>query len=136
MPYTTQNEIQTAIPANFLNDALDDDGDGNADAGLLDIIIAKASQAVDSFLAGIFTTPFPDPAPAKVREAAFVFTCELIYKRRPAGEKNPWTSQANALREELTKIGKREQPFDAGQVKAVVPGAVISDCVSIDTQST
>ena len=35
-----------------LNDALDDDGDGQVEAGLLDRLIASASGAVDAFLQG------------------------------------------------------------------------------------
>lgn len=115
MPYATRAQITAKLPAPFLNDAMDDNGDGNEDAGLLDQIIATASSDVDAFLAGVYTTPFPDPAPAVVSSATLIFTLKAIYDRRPVGEKgNPWASQYNWWRGRLEKIGNRELPLDAG----------------------
>ncbi len=136
MPYVQPAQVTAKIPPSFLNDALDDDGDGTADAGLLDQIIADASQKVNAPLAGIFITPFPDPAPPPVCEAALIFTLEAIYARRPAGEKNPWTSQANAWRKELVEMGKRKDPMMAKYRKAFRPGAVDREHLSVNTQST
>ncbi len=132
MGYTTQARIETAIPPQHLRDALDDDGDGQADDGLLDEIIASASQAVDAALAGLFSVPFADPAPAVVAEAAFVFACERVYDRRQITERNPWRGQADTWRERLEKIGKGELKLDASQDKAFVPGAVVTDTLGVD----
>jgi len=119
MSYTTQALIQAAIPPQHLNDALDDDGDGTADAGMLDGVIAKASQTVDALIAAQFATPIADPVPAPVREAAFVFACELIYDRRQILEKNPYRDRADKWRERLADIGAGKSNLDA----AVAPGA-------------
>lgn len=127
MPYVTQEQIETTIPGPYLVDALDDDKDGAADPGKLAEVIAKASQAVESALAGLYTVPFSAPVPAKVCEAAFVFTCELIYQRRGTPEdQNPFTKQANVLRADLKAIGKGEQPLDASLERAFTPGAVVT----------
>lgn len=132
MSYTTQARIETAIPPQHLRDALDDDGDGQADDGLLDEIIASASQAVDAALAGLFTVPFTDPAPAVVAEAAFVFACERVYDRRQLTEKNPWRDQADKWRERLEKIGKGDLKLDAAQDTTNEPGAFVSDTIAVD----
>lgn len=132
MSYVTQTQIETEIPPLHLNDALDDDGDGSADTDLLTNIIAKASQAVDAFLAGIFTVPFSDPAPAAVREPAFVFACEAIYNRRQILEKNPYKERGDYWRTRLEKIGNGELPLDAATDKNFTPGAAIIEDAAID----
>lgn len=137
MAYVTQVQVETKIPALVLNDALDDNGDGLADSGKLDEIIALASQEVDGYLAGLFDVPFADPAPAKVATAAFVFTCEAIYQRRSiSDEKNPFAKTAAWWREHLQRVGNRELPFDAATEPAFTPGASVVDDVSVDEQST
>lgn len=137
MSYVARQQITAKIPAPLLTEALDDDGDGAEDAGLLDQIIANASQAVHGFLSGLFTVPFPDPAPTAVQQAAFIFTLEEIYARRSErDEKNPWRDQADFWRERLQQIGDRKLPLDAAAIKAVVPGAVITDTISVDGSST
>lgn len=138
MAYVQRAQVTAKVPAPILNDALDDDGDGTEDAGLLDQLIANASQAVNAPLSGIYNTPFPDPAPPAVCEAALIFTLEGIYGRRPTGAegKNPWTSQANAWRKELEQMAKRNDPTMANYRKAFRPGAVHVEHTSINTQSS
>ena len=133
MAYTNQSKIETLIPPQHLNDALDDDRDGTADAGLLDTLIATAANAVDAYLAGLFTVPFSTP-PAVVQEAALIFTCEAIYARRLApDEKNPFTPRANVWRERLQQIGNGKLPLDAATEKAFTPGAVITETADVDS---
>jgi phage gp36-like protein len=132
MAYTTENKIQTLIPAPDLTDALDDDRDGYADDGLLDTIIATASNAVDAFLSGLFEVPFATP-PAVVQEAALIFSCEAIYARRLTADKvNPFTARANQWRDRLQKIGNGELPLDAATAKPNTPGAVITETLGVD----
>lgn len=131
MSYTTQSEIETKIPAPHLVDALDDDRDGSPDEGVLAAIIESASNAVDAYLAGLFTVPF-DPVPAPCREAAFVFACETIYDRRQILEKNPFKDRAEFWRKRLEAIGKGEIPLDAATEKEFTPGAAITENVAVD----
>lgn len=133
MSYTTQEKVETLIPPQYLVDALDDDRDGAADEGLLDTIIEAASNEVDGFLAGRFTIPFEDPAPAAVAEAALVFVCERLYARRLVpDEKNPFTARANAWRERLQKMGDGTLPLDASLTRPNTPGASIVEDVTLD----
>jgi phage gp36-like protein len=132
MGYVTQAQIETAIPGPRLRDALDDDGDGQADEGLLDAIIASVDGAVDAYLAGLYDVPFATP-PAPVIEASLVFACERIYDRRPGAEdRNPWRSRADWWRERLERIGKGEIPLDAGSGRSFAPGASVTENVSVD----
>lgn len=135
MPYTTQSEIETKIPATHLVDALDDDGDGTADEGVLTAIIESAGNAVDAYLAGLYAVPFAT-VPAPAREAAFVFACETIYDRRQILDKNPFKDRADFWRKRLEAIGKGEIPLDASQAKSYTPGAAITEDVSLDGSMT
>jgi phage gp36-like protein len=132
MAYTTQARIETAIPAQHLVDALDDDGDGMPDGGVLTEILASADQAVDAFLAGLFAVPFVAPAPAAVCEAAFVFACERIYDRRQILDKNPWSGRADDWRKRLEEIGSGKLALDAGLEKSFTPGAVVTETARVD----
>ena len=115
MPYVTRQQIEDKIPPPALLDALDDDGDGQEDAGRFDSIVATASQEVEGYLAGLYTVPFADPAPAKVRAAAFAFTCELIYNRRESKIPDWLTVQLKFWRDHLQKVGNREVFAKGGQ---------------------
>ena len=128
MAYTTQTDIETTIPAPHLVDALDDDRDGVADASKLDEVIAVADNAVDAYLAGIYTTPFATP-PAAVKEAAFVFACELIYDRRRATP-NPWKERADFWRTRLEKIGNGDLPLDANEAREFDPGKEVTETMA------
>jgi phage gp36-like protein len=133
MAYTSQSEIEAAIPAPHLVDATDDDRDGAADFGVIETVIQVACTAVDSYLASVYTVPFPDPAPAAVKDAAFVFACELIYQRRPhLAESNPFKAQADAWRTRLKDIGDGKASLDANQPRTFKPGAAITEPVDVD----
>lgn len=137
MAYTTRALIVAKIPSLVLNDALDDNGDGREDTGAMDNVITVASTEVDGYLAGIFSVPFADPAPAKVATAAFVFACYTIYQRRSTPDKdNPFADQNKFWREHLQKVGKGEIPLDAAIEKSFAPGAAITEPISLNTQST
>jgi phage gp36-like protein len=133
MAYVTQAQIETAIPAQHLVEALDDDRDGSADAGLLDSVIAQASQAVDAFLSPRYDVPFDDPAPSPVAESAFVFVCELLYQRRGLhGDENPFTERADAWRKKLEAIAKGEGQLEVDEEGSSTPGAAITETATID----
>lgn len=119
MPYILKAEIEADIPPQFLLEALDDDNDGNEDAGLWDKIEASAAEAVDGVLGQRYAVPFTAPLPAVVKNAARVFILEKLYARRGTKtEDNPWTSQANKLRAKLDLIADGEEPLTPGANKA------------------
>lgn len=109
-----------------LNDALDDDGDGQVEPGLLDRLIAAASGAVDSFLQGRYVTPL-NPVPAIAVEAALVFAIEKIYNRRKQApnERNPYEERANEMRRRLKKISDHQESLDVEERETFTPGAFI-----------
>lgn len=111
--YCTASQIYAKIPQPKVNDALDDDGDGQADTGLLDALIANASNEVDAALQARYAVPFSAPVPALCVQCALVFSCEEINRRRELiGDKNPFTAEANKLREKLRDIAARKIPLD------------------------
>lgn len=133
MSYVTRQQIETEIPALHLKEALDDDSAGGEDQDLFDAVAQQASDAVDAFLSSLYPTPFAEPAPAAVKQAAFIFCGELIYARRGvSGDDNPFSKRAESWRSMLTKMGAGELPLDANIVKAFNPGALISEPSAID----
>lgn len=142
MPYVTQAQLETEIPAPHLADAVDDDREGGADTDKLDAILQKASDIVDGYIGALYEVPYGEPAPVACREAAFCFAGELIYARRGASsDANPFTKRAEAWREKLDLIGKGELKLDATidipyvetpEHRQTGPGAVITDTLTID----
>lgn len=134
MPYISYPQIYAWIPKPKVEDALDDDGDGVADPGSLDQIIANACQEVDGYLQGRYAVPFSSVIPSVVQAAAIAFACEAIAARREAiGEKNPFAAKALLYRGTaanpglLTRISNRELPLDVSETETITPGAVIKE---------
>jgi phage gp36-like protein len=135
--YITQQNLEDELGgAQMLLEALDDDGDGQLDAGLVGRLCPRASDAVDGFLAGRYVVPL-SPVPTLATEAAIIFACEIVYNRRRQGseEKNPYTARANDLRERLKRIADRKESLDAKERPAFAPGALIQTKSAIN-QST
>jgi phage gp36-like protein len=127
---TNPDELHALIPGRFVVEALDDDGDGSADAAAWAMVVAAACDQIDSRLEGRFEVPFLGPPyPAIVREAALVFAAEILYQRRgQSGETaNPHTARANGLRAKLDNIGQGKAPLapEAGH-RAKPPISIIS----------
>ena len=136
LPYVTRNEVLSKISNSDFVPFLDDNGDGIEDPGLLDNIIAVASNAADAFVASIYKTPFTEYVPAKIHDAALVFTVEMLYQRRLAPtEQNIFKPQADMWREILKSIGTGQIPLDANVTRVVTPGFAITyeSRLSVDT---
>ena len=121
MPYITQADLATLIPADFIIQALDDDSDRAADAGAWDAVEAEAAQAVDAYLEQRYTLPLATPVPSLVIQSAKIFACEILMQRRGLiGDKNPFTARANRLRTQLDEIasGERELTPSSGTAQA------------------
>ncbi len=110
MAYISKSQIAAELPPKFLLEALDDDGDGEEDEGLWDIVEASAAESIDGPLGQRFTVPFSAPVPAIVTKAARVFVLELLYFRRGITP-NPWENQAKELRAKLNLIAAGEEPL-------------------------
>jgi len=105
MPYTNQAAIEAKVPANILNDALDDDGDGQRDPGLLDQIIANASMMVDGWIGSRVDVPMAEPT-AAVQSAALWFTIREIYGRRQRDLPRDWAEAITQVEEWLRGIAE------------------------------
>jgi phage gp36-like protein len=125
--YITANDILTLISNNQFIQFTDDDADGVADSGVLDLIITDCSNQVDAFVSSIYTTPFTAPYPSKVREACLVFVCEALYARRlTPSESNPFTARANLWRKILEDVGSGGSPLDGSIPRTFRPGVAIT----------
>lgn len=125
MPYVLLGDLRGKIPQKFLVQALDDDQDGEVDAGLWELVQAQAARAVDSRLGQRYEVPFADP-PAIVLEAALIFACEGIYARRVGPDENPFMGMGNAMRGKLDKIGSGAEPLIPTLNRAKPSGGVIA----------
>jgi len=127
MAYCTRNDILTKISNSDLDRFTDDNGDGIADPGVLDLIIGIASNASDAYVASIYATPFTTYIPSKIKDATIIFACEMLYQRRLAPEeKNIFKPQADLWREILKTIGTGQVPLDANVSRLVTPGFAIT----------
>jgi phage gp36-like protein len=112
MNYTTEASLRSVIPGPHLAAALDDDGDGQPDAGLLEQVLAEASRAVDAALGAAYAVPL-NPTPAAAAAAALVFAAELIHDRHPSPNPNPFRVRADQWREFLLGVAQGKHGLDA-----------------------
>ncbi len=106
------SEMNGLIPVAFLVQALDDDQDGTADATAWTDVLNQVHKLIDGPLSVRYATPFANPLPPIVTEAAPILAAELLYKRRGMGDdQNPWVKQATAVRTKLEKIAAGDLPL-------------------------
>lgn len=122
MPYLMLSQLSAVLPPQFLVQALDDDGDGNADPGVWESVVAAVSTEIDGNLGSRFATPFANPIPAVVADAALKLAAEALYLRRGFGSEekpNPWAARAKEARARLAAIAAGDQPLtpDLGRQK-------------------
>lgn len=123
--YTDITKIQARLNSAELDNLLDDDGEGNRDAGLLDQIIANVSGDIDGQLANIYTVPFASPYPAAVVSMATLLACFELYRRRlQAGEQNVFQRDYDRIWAQLEAIRKGEESLDQDYPRSFPMGAV------------
>jgi phage gp36-like protein len=119
MNYVETTDLLGIIPTAHLTEALDDDGDGVADAGVFCSVADTVSRDIDARLGQRYSTPFVYPYPAVVVFAARILALEALYARRgQKDDKNPYGKQAEAQRAKLDAIGAGTQPLQPGQQRA------------------
>jgi phage gp36-like protein len=110
--YYAESDLAAMVPPDFLLQALDDNNDGVEDVGLWASLAGQAGDAIDAYLGLRYALPLGAPYPAIVINAARVFTCELLYKRRGVNdEANPWAAQAGQTRTLLKSISMGQSPL-------------------------
>jgi len=106
--YTTQAQVMAKLPAEFVTQALDDDGDGVADEAVWTAVAEDAANQVDAYLGKRYTTPLdPEALPPVASAASLFFVLETLYQRRgySTAETNPFLASAAMSRKALEKIG-------------------------------
>ena len=124
--YVNMTDITGMIPGPFLVQALDDNGDGNADAGVWDQIAQDVADVINGTLGKRYPVPFHNPLPSAVTKAAKTLAAEQIYIRRgKSGKDNPFADKAAAVMTELESIAAGEQPLDPAQNRALPSVTII-----------
>ena len=96
------------IPPQFLIEALDDDSDGNEDAGVFDGLAESVSGDVDSMIGEDATVGV-----ALRTMAADIFLLSTLYRRRGiADAANPWAKQEADMKKKLDAIAKGEERIE------------------------
>ncbi|MBI5770858.1 MAG: DUF1320 family protein [Verrucomicrobia bacterium] len=126
--YIIMATLTAEMPPQFVAQALDDDGDGAADAGLFDQLVANAQTEIDGILGQRFEVPFSNPIPSVVVDACTKLVAEKLYARRGfSGDKNPWEKKAAEVRAELKAIAKGERPLTPTIARAKPSATAITE---------
>lgn len=96
----------------LIEQALDDDGDGIADASAWTLVQAGAEGRIR----GCFGGPAPEQHADAAIEARRLFLLETLYNRRGITERNPYTARATAAEKRLRALASGEESTsgDAG----------------------
>lgn len=137
MAYCSRTDIIAEINQADIIPFLDDNNDGEEDAGLLDSIINREGAKVDGRIASIYVVPVTViPVPQLLRDANTVFVCEALYRRRlTPDEQNPFHTEAEELRKQLTLIGNGKLELDVSVNRAFTQGAVVTAPIVMNTNS-
>jgi len=112
MSYITQTSLHSDIAPEFLVQALDDDRDGVADAGVWDTLLTAVESEINGILdqAGVtlpLAAPYPDAVVAATRYGALE---KLWLRRGIAGDdRNPFAVRAREARKKLAEWAKEDK---------------------------
>ncbi len=115
--YADPADIEDLIPPELLVEALDDDADGEADAGRLQRLIAAAARLINGKLARRYRVPIDvtsgdgvSPA-AWLKNATIYIAVSIAYGRRGMEERYPYKTELEDILEELQAIANGDQPL-------------------------
>ncbi len=124
--YASLNALASDIPMKTIVAMLDDDKDGAADPDILEDVLQKVDDEINSYLAARFALPLAAPLPAVVSKAARSLLGEALYKRRGlANPKNSFVIAASAARAQLQEIKDGTGTLDIATPPARPAGGVI-----------
>jgi phage gp36-like protein len=121
-------DLKGLIPLDFVVQALDDDGDGEADSGLFDSILEDTEREINGFCAQRYATPFSDPVPDLILDAAKILVGLRLYIRRGrSGDANPLTAEAKRIRTKLQAVADGTEPLEADRKPANAQAVAITE---------
>lgn len=115
---TDHGELAGYLPPQRIVEALDDDGDGRADAKAW----AAVRETAEDRLRAIFgARDVPDTF--ETEHARKLFALSLLYARRGlGGDENPFEAQAAAAEARLRALAAGEESTDGGSTEPVIIG--------------
>jgi phage gp36-like protein len=84
MAYATQTDLEAALAAELLVLLADDDGDGAADAAVIDAALEDAAAEIDQTLGGRYVTPLENAPEIARRWCVDLAVARLFARRREA----------------------------------------------------
>lgn len=98
-------DLSGEIPLASIVEALDDNGDGEADADAWQAVQASAEQRIADAFGGSVPTRWANAADY----ARKVFLCEILFRRRGLTDsRNPYTAQASKAEDRLRQLAAGE----------------------------
>lgn len=117
MTELTIEDLAGDMPARKITEALDDDGDGAADAKAFAAALASANGRADA----VFGGSVPERYAAAARYAVRVFLLDTLYRRRHTPDsENPWARLAEAQEARLRALASGTEAIDAASDGAVI----------------
>ena len=129
MAYITESDMVGVVPDDIRVVALDDDNSGMESENVWDIIVTAVERRINGILGSRYATPFSEPLPDVVKDAAITFAANLLFLRRGIPrENNPWAKEAESMTKRLESIAKGAMDLTADpSVSADGDGAIISE---------
>lgn len=113
------DELLGEMPRELLIQALDDDGDGRADAAAWESVQAAAEERIRAVFGG-------DPPPRHATATAYarkLFILVILYNRRGhTADANPYTAAAKAAEKRLEDIAAGDVLLDGGTTEPAFIG--------------
>ena len=121
----TYTALAGLMPITHIIEALDDNGDGEADVTAWEQVYAAASERVSDAFGGVV----PDDYSDSTGYAHKIFCAEILFARRGySGEKNPYTNRAEDQERRLRKLAS-----GAEHAAGAAEGSYIGDAAKINT---
>ena len=98
--------------------------------------MTTASGEVDAMLGATYSTPFSNPVPPTVIQAATMFACEALVGRRLVdNEPNRFSERANTYRKLLSQIAQNRGGLDAATPSAISAGYVQTSPILVNSST-
>lgn len=98
-------DLSGEMPPALIEQALDDDGDGIADAAVWALVQADAEKRIRGCFGGAAPAIHADAA----AEARRLFILEMLYTRRGITERNPFAARAKEAERRLRALASGEE---------------------------